>query len=212
MRTVLNFIGVYLLTLLIALFIAIQLADFFGSQEEFIAVLMAQVLFSLIAIVTFALVYRFAGSVRALGLAAIGLAAAALLLEELPALVEAIATRSTNPYLLGSAQDAAITAELLIPAFILVLMQWRLLRRRWLVAHQRDHRSTWPWITMVVAGAVLCNRLAMEVIGSAVRQAPDDMLANFWLKICVAVGALLIGLGIMEWTIRRRRLSERVQA
>src|SRR6185369_11561570 len=100
MRTVLTFIGAYLLTLLVALFIAIQLADFFQSREEFIAVLMAQILFSLIAIATFAVVYRIAGSVRALDLAAIGLAVAAVLLEELPALWEMIVTRSTNPYTL----------------------------------------------------------------------------------------------------------------
>lgn len=212
MRTVLIFCGTYLLSLLVALFIAIQLADFFRSQEEFIAVLVAQMLFSLIAMATFALVYRFAAGVRALGLAALCLALAAVFLEELPALLEVFKTRSTNPYRLGSAQDAAIAAELLIPAFVLLLMQWRLLRRRWLVAHELDHRSAWPWITMVVAGAVLCNRLAMEIISSAVRQAPDDMLATFWLKVSIAVGGLLISLGLMEWNMRRRRIAQRAAA
>jgi len=212
MRTVLTFIGAYLLTLLIALFISIQLADFFRSQEEFIAVLLAQVLFSLIAFAAFALVYRFAADVRALGFAALGLGVAAVLLEELPALWEMIATRSTNPYTLGTAHDFAITAELLLPAVVLVLVEWRLLRRRWLAARQFDYASTWPWVTMSVAGLVLCNRLAFEIVSSAVRQAPDDMLATFWLKVTVAVVALLIGLGIMERNMRRRRLARRAAA
>jgi len=209
MRTVLTFIGAYLLTLLIALFIAIELADFFRSQEEFIAVLLAQVLFSLIALVTFALAYRFAGHVRALGLAAIGLGLAAVLLEELPALGEMIATRSTDPYTLGTAHDFAITAELLIPAFALVLVEWRVLRHRWLAARGLDYRSTWPWITIGVAGLLLCNPVAFAIMSSAIRQAPDDMLATFWLKVSVAVAALVIGLGIMERNIRRRRLVRR---
>ena len=209
MRTVLTFIGAYLLTLLIALFIAIELADFFRSQEEFIAVLLAQVLFSLIALVTFALAYRFAGHVRALGLAAIGLGLAAVLLEELPALGEMVATRSTDPYTLGTAHDLAITAELLVPAFVLVLIEWRLLRRRWLAARKLDTASTWPWVTMSVAGLVLCNRLTFEIVSSAVRQAPDDMLATFWLKVSIAVAALVIGIGIMERNMRRRRLARR---
>ncbi len=212
MQTILTFIGVYILTLLIALFIGIQLADFFHSQEEFIAVLMAQVLFSLAAIITFAIVYRLAANVRRLGLAALGLVIAAVLLEELPALAEMIATRSTSPYTLGSAHDVAIAAELLIPALVLIVIQWRLLRWRWLVAHNLEHRSTWPWITMVVAGAVLCNRLAMEIISSAVRQAPDDMLAAFWLKISIAVAAVLICAGMMERNMRRRRLARRMDA
>ncbi len=212
MRTILIFVGIYLLTLLIALFIGIQLADFFHSQEEFIAVLMAQVLFSLAAIFTFAIVYRLAASMRALGLAALGLVIAAVLLEELPALSQMIATRSTDPYTLGTAHDIAIAVELLIPAFVLVLIQWRLLRWRWLAAHKLEDGSTWPWITMVVAGAILCNRLAMEIMSSAVRQAPDDMLAAFWLKISIAVAAVLICLGIMERNMRRRRLARRTEA
>src|SRR5215471_15815808 len=114
MRTVLTFIGAYVFSLLAASYVGIQLADFFHAQEEFIAVIVAQTLFSLIAIVVFAIVYRFAKNAHALALAAIGLAVAAIIFEELPALVEVISSRSTNPYRVGTAEDIAIAVELLI--------------------------------------------------------------------------------------------------
>ena len=65
MRTVLTFCGVYVVSLQPAPFIGIQLVNFFHSQEEFIAILMALILFSVIAIVTFSVAYRPAGSARA---------------------------------------------------------------------------------------------------------------------------------------------------
>ncbi len=63
MRTVLTFCGVYVVSLRPAVFIGIQLVDFFHSQEEFIAILMALILFSVIA--TFAVAYLLSGSARA---------------------------------------------------------------------------------------------------------------------------------------------------
>ena len=131
MRTVLIFVSVYLLSLLAAFIVGIQLADFFRSQEEFIAIMMALIIFSLLAIVAFAIAYRLAKTVRLLGVVAISLAVAAVVLEELPALAEAFAQRSTNPFRLAGAQDIAIAAMLLIPGFVMLLIQWPLLRRRW---------------------------------------------------------------------------------
>lgn len=209
MRTILTFLGAYVVSLVVAFYIGIQLADFFEAQEEFIVVMMVEFLLSLIAIATFSVVYRFAGSVRALGLAAIGLVVAAVFLEELPALVAVIASRSTNPYLVGTQQDLAIAAELLIPAFVIILIQWRLLRRRWLVAHERDPHSAFPWITLTIAALIAFNRLSFEIISSAVRQEPGDMLAAFWLKISLAVGGALIASGLYEWSKRRRKLAPR---
>ena len=101
---------------------------------------------------------------------------------------------------------------MLVPAFAMLLIQWRLLRRHWLAARGLEHRTPWPWITIVVGGLLLCNPLAFDIIGSAIRQAPDDMLATFWLKISIAVVALLVSAGMMEWNMRRRRLAQRAAA
>ena len=212
MRTVLVFLSAHILSLLVAIIVGLQLAIYFRSQEEFIAVLMALVIFSLLAIIVFALTYRLTKNVRALGYTALVLAVAAVVIEELPALAEAFATRSTNPYLIGSAQDIAVAIEMLVPAFAMLLIHWRLLRRHWLAARGLEHRAPWPWITIVVAGLLLCNPVALDVVGSAIRQAPDDMLAAFWLKISIAVAAVLIGAGMMEWNMRRRRIARRAAA
>ena len=212
MRTVLIFVSVYLLSLLAAFIVGIQLADFFRSQEEFIAIMMALIIFSLLAIVAFAIAYRLAKTVRLLGIVAISLAVAAVVLEELPALAEAFAQRSTNPFRLAGAQDIAIAAMLLIPAFVMLLIQWPLLRRRWLAARGAEYRTAWPWITITVAGLIFLNRLGFDVIASAIRQSPDDMLATFWLKVTVGIAATLLSLGLIEWGRRRRRLAQRTAA
>lgn len=212
MRTVLVFLGAYFLSLFVAVVIGVQLAIYFRSQEEFIAVLLALIIFSLLAVIVFALAYRLAKNVRVLGFTGLALGVAAVVIEELPALAAAIATRSTDPYMIGSAQDLAITLELLVPAFAMLLIQWRLLRRHWLAAHGLEHRTPWPWLTIVAAGLLLCNTVAFDIMGSAIRQAPDDMLATFWLKISIAVAALLIGAGIMESNLRRRHLARKAAA
>ena len=209
MRTILVFIGTYAFSLLVALYIGIQLADFFHAEEEFVAVIVAQVLFSVIAIVTFAIVYRFTTKARSLGLAAAGLGVVAVFLEELPALIAVISSRSTNPYLVGTSQDIAIAAELVIPVFVMLLIQWRLLRWRWLTAQELEHRSAWPWITILVALVIGLNRLSFEILSSAIRQDNGDMLAPFWLKISLAVGGALIAAGIYESSARRRKLAQR---
>ncbi len=207
MRTILTFLGAYVFSLIVALYIGIQLADFFRAEEEFVAVIVAQVLFSLVAITTFAVVYRFTKNARGLGLAASGLGVVAVFLEELPALIEVIASRSTYPYRVGTAQDIAIAAELVIPIFVMLLIQWRLLRWRWLAARELNHRSTWPSITITVALIIGLNRLSFEILSSAIRQDNDDMLAQFWLKVSLAVGSALIAAGLYEWSARRRRLA-----
>src|SRR5471032_3374344 len=57
MRTVLTFIGAFLLSMFVAGTIAVQIAISTGAREEFIVVFMALELFGLATIIVFALVY-----------------------------------------------------------------------------------------------------------------------------------------------------------
>ena len=212
MRTVLIFIGVYALSLIAALSIGIQLAEYFNSQEEFIAVMLALMIFSAIAVVAFAIGYRLATNVRALGLVAVALAVVAVIVEELPAPAESFAQRSTNPVMVGSAQNNAIAAELLIPAFVMLLIQWALIRRRWLVVRGLEHRTAWPWLTVILAGVVGLNRLGIEIVGAAVRQSVTDWFAGLWLMVTLGAAALLVVMGAVEYYMRRRRLARRAAA
>ncbi len=96
---------------------------------------------------------------------------------------------------------------MVIPALLMLLIQWPLLRRRWLVAHSGDHRTSWPWLTIAAAGLLGLNQLGFEIIASAVRQARDDMLAAFLLKLTLAIAATLLCAGLFEWSARRRQLA-----
>lgn len=209
MRSILIFAGVYILSLVVAYAVGIEVAEYFFLQEEFIVVMFALAVFSFVAFVVFAMVYVVQPNVKWLGYGAIGLALVAFGIEELPALADAIARRSTNPYLVGSAQDRAIAASLLLPAFVMLLIQWPLLRRRWLVARRLEHRMLWPWFTITLACFLALNRGGLDLIGSVFRQSPTDWLVGLWtLILAIACGALLV-LALIEWWLRRRWLARR---
>lgn len=212
MRSILIFAGVYILSLVAAYAAGSQVAGYFFLQEEFSAVMFALGLFSLFAIAVFAALYTVQPNVKWLGYGAIGLAVTALGVEQLPALADAFARRSTNPYLVGSAEDRAIAASVLLPAFIMLLIQWSLLRRSWLVAHRLEHRMLWPWFTIVVACLLALNPLGLAVIGSVIRRSTTDWLVGLWTTIvAVACGVLLV-LAVIEWWLRRRWLARRASS
>jgi hypothetical protein len=212
MRSILVFPGVYILSLVATYVAGMQVAEYFFLQEEFSVVMFALVLFSFVAIAVFALVYVVQPNVKWLGYGAIGLALVAFGVEQLPALADAVARRSTNPYLVGSAQDRAIAASLLLPAFVMLLIQWPLLRRRWLVARRLEHRMLWPWFTITLACLLALSQGGLDLIGSVLHQSPTDWLVGLWtLILAIACGALLI-LALIEWWLRCRWLARRAAA
>jgi hypothetical protein len=212
MRSILVFPGVYILSLVATYVAGMQVAEYFFLQEEFSVVMFALVLFSFVAIAVFALVYVVQPNVKWLGYGAIGLALVAFGVEQLPALADAVARRSTNPYLVGSAQDRAIAASLLLPAFVMLLIQWPLLRRRWLVARRLEHRMLWPWFTITLACLLALSQGGLDLIGSVLHQSPTDWLVGLWtLILAISCGALLI-LALIEWWLRCRWLARRAAA
>lgn len=130
MRTVLAFIGVYLLSVFVAFVIGIQLAISFMLREEFIAVLFVLEIYSLVAIVAFAFVYGFAREARWFGYAGLTLAILAVALSLFPSFLD-IGRRGTA-VLSMSKQDVVLLACLILPVVAMLLIQWFLLRRRWL--------------------------------------------------------------------------------
>jgi hypothetical protein len=209
MRSILIFTGIYILSLVVAYAVACELAAYFFLQDEFIAVLFALALFSLLAIAVFAVLYVVQPNAKRLGYGAIGLAIVAFGVEQLPALADAFARRSTNPYMVGDAQDQALAASFLLPALIMLLVQWSLLRRRWLVAHRLEYRMLWPWFTIILACLLALNPLGLALIGSVIRQSSTDWLVGLWTTIvAIACGVLLV-LALIEWWLRRRWLARR---
>lgn len=209
MRTVLTFAGIYIFSLAVAYAAGVEVAAYFFLQDEFDAVLFALALFSVLAIAMFAALYVVQPNVTWLGYGAIGLGAAAFGVEQLPALADAFARHSTNPYLVGGAQDLAIAAAFLLPAFVMLLMQWVLLRRRWLVAHRLEHRMVWPWFTIVLACLLALNPLGLAVIGSVIRQSSTDWLVGLWTTIVAIASGVLLALALIEAWLRRRWVARR---
>jgi hypothetical protein len=131
-RTTLIFTAAYCLSVFAAMLAAIELAVYLKTQEEFIAVMMALILFSLLAIAAFAVAYPLSDKAGMLDAVAVALAVIAVALVALPALIEA--RGAGNPF--ARAQDRAVAAELLLPGALMLLIQWTLIRRRWRVTHR----------------------------------------------------------------------------
>jgi hypothetical protein len=82
MRSILIFAGAYILSLVVAYAVGMQVAEYFLLGEEFMVVMFALALFSFVAIAVFAVIYVVQPNVKWLGYGAIGLALVAFGIEE----------------------------------------------------------------------------------------------------------------------------------
>src|SRR3954468_15589027 len=115
MAAVFAFLGMLLISILVALLAALQLGDFFNASDEFGVVILAVVAFTILALAVFALAYATTRRANVLTAVAVVLAVAALAPVALPGLVQKIADRSHNPFMAG-VENTYITLELIVPA------------------------------------------------------------------------------------------------
>ncbi len=201
MGTVLVFIGVLVVSQLAAMAAGLSLAIHFGAQEEFIAVIMAIILFSIVTLVVFAIAYVLARAGRVFQIVAVSLAVLAIGLVALPGAIQWIANPSAFT---AGRDDIPIVLQILLPAWTLILVQWGMVRRRWLRMHEQESLSRWPWIATVVAGLVVFNPGGLEAASSALRGPAGN-------RTPAIVGALVLLLfGLAEAEIRRRVLRRRL--
>jgi hypothetical protein len=210
MAEVLAFLGILLTSLLVGILAALQLADFFRTDEEFILVAMALAIFAVGALALFALVYTRARRSRTLAITALDLVLVALVLSSMPILVSWIGEHSTNPFNVGTTQNIQITLELLVPAVLIVLVQWGLVRRRWLRGVAEEDLTRWPWITTAVAGLAILNPLGLAIVSAAFRPSVTDWLQPFWTAVTGAAAVVLIVMVAIECYIRGRMLRRRM--
>jgi hypothetical protein len=203
------FLGIGLISLVVALLAALQLGDFFGANSEFSLVILGVMGFTVFALLVFALAYFVARRAAVLTFVALALAALALASAALPGLVQTMADRSTNPYTVG-VENIPITLELVIPALAAVLVQWGLVRRRWLQAAAEDDFTRWPWIATAVAGLVVLNPFGLAFLQSTLKHSGGDFM---WEFTAMVTGAGLAALLVMAWIecyIRDRILNRRL--
>jgi hypothetical protein len=197
MATVFVFLGILVASQLVAMIAGLQLAIYFGAREEYIAVTLLHVLFAIAALVGFAVAYAFTQSIRAFRIVAFSLAALAVGLVALPGAIQWIA----NPgrFTVGW-DDLPITLEILLPAWAAVLVQWGMVRHRWLRVHGSDTLSGWPWIATVIAGLAIFNAAGLAA-AATILSSPSTA--------ALAAALALVVLAIIEFDIRRRVLRRR---
>ena len=211
MAAVFAFLGMLLLSLVVALLAALQLGDFFRASEEFVPILTLIAIFAAAAIVVLAVAYAVAKRLRTINVIAAALSLLALALVALPSLVERIAERAASPFTVG-AENTTSALELLVPALLIVLVQWGLVRRRWLRAAGEEDLSRWPWITTVIAGLSILNPFGLALVSSTLQRSASDLMWPYFAAVTASVIGALVVMAAVECYIRRRILRRRLAA
>jgi hypothetical protein len=211
MATTFAFLGMLLISMVVALLAALQLGDFFGANSEFGVVILTVSGFTVFSLLVFALAHGLARRSTALTWMAWALAVCALVPIALPGLIQKIADRSTNPYTVGT-ENTSITIELVVPALLAVLVQWGLVRRRWLRVAGSEQLTRWPWVTTAVAGFAILNPLGLSLLQTSLVHSASDFM---WEFVATVTGSALAALLVMAWIecyIRDRILNRRLAA
>ena len=211
MSAVFAFLGMLLISILVALLAALQLGDFFLANDEFVLVIAGVVGFTTVSLAAFAIAYALARRHGALTAVALVLALLAFAPVALPGLMQKIADRSTNPYSIG-VENTSITIELVVPALLAVLVQWGLVRRRWLRIAGEEELTRWPWVTTGIACLVILNPFGLAFASSTLKHSATEWLWELTASITAGVLAALL---VMAWTecyIRDRMLNRRLAA
>ncbi|MET0669854.1 MAG: hypothetical protein ABWY14_05155 [Tardiphaga sp.] len=209
MSAFLAFLGTFLLSLFVALLAALQLADYFAATEEFGLVLIALLVFVTICLLAFVAANIEARQPRVFNAVAAGLALLAFIPLAFPALVKTAADRSTNPFSIAI-ENTAVALEFIVPALVAVLVQWGLVRRRWLRLRGEDDLSLWPWIATMVGGLAILNPYGLDVIGQAISYRPTNWLRDMVRTIALGGVAALLAMVFLETYIRGRMLRRRL--
>jgi hypothetical protein len=209
--TVFTFLGALLLSFLVAMVAAHQLAMEFRASEEFILVLLAIPAFVPIALAAFAIAYPFTSGVSTLNIVAIALAVIVIALVALPGMAEKLAVRATASHT-ARVENTYIVLELVIPALLAVLVQWGMVRRRWLRVRGAESLTQWPWITTIVAAVVALSPIGLAFVGSALNRSPTNWLRDLAAMIVLTGVLVAVVAGLIECYIRGRLLRRRLAA
>ena len=202
------FVGILLTSLLVAELAALSLGDFFGADSEFLLVIAGVAAFAIFSLIVFAVVYARAQRSRALNGAAILLALLAVAIVAIPGAIPWIASYSGNPFAAGD-DTPGIALELLVPSLLAVLVQWGLVRRRYLRVAGEDDLTLWPWVTTAVAGLVVLSPYGLAFIQATLKRTTGDLMWQFILQVTVGVGCALIVMAATECYIRARLMRRR---
>jgi hypothetical protein len=205
MAAVFAFIGMLLISLLVALLATLQLGDYFFANNEFGLVILGVMAFTAVSLAAFWIASSRITRPSHLAYVALGLALLALYPTALPGLVPAIASHSTNPWSVGI-EETYITIELVVPSLLAVLVQWGLVRRRWLRTNGESDATRWPWIATATAALVILSPIGLSFLGSTLKHSASDFMWPLFATMTWSGIALLAVMAAIECYIRDRNL------
>lgn len=144
-----------------------------------------------------------------LAIAATGLVAIAVLIEELPVTRRFLDAQSTNPFKMGRQFFVETAYLILVPVVVGIGIQWQMLLRHWRKRRGETTALLWPWFTTIAALVVALNPLGIAILKGAIEQSPTDWLRGLWLLFAEIGAGVLMVLAIVEYYFRVRK-SRRV--
>jgi hypothetical protein len=196
MATTFAFLGMLLMSMLVALLAALQLGDLFLVADELAPMIGAVAGFTVVSLAAFAAIHvltRKPGPVTAVALALAVLAVA-------PAVL---------PGLIGP-ERLPIALALVVPAWLAVLVQWGLVRQRMMRATGQSDLTRWPWYTTFTAALAVLNPYGLSFIQSTFRHSATEL--SWELTASITAGGLcaLLLAAWVEYYVRDRILNRRV--
>ncbi len=205
---VLSLLGTLLLSLFVALLAALQLADHFRAVEASLPVFAALAVFGAAVLGIFMAVSATSQRVRSLNLSAAGLVLAVA--AGTVAWIAAAGWLSGRTPPLPDRDRLLLALGFAAPAVLLVLVQWGLMRRRWLRLRGEEELGLWPWGATAIAGFAVLNPLGLEVLATALGQGPGGGLRPVWAAAALGSGFAAVVMAALECYIRSRMLRRRL--
>jgi hypothetical protein len=195
--TMFGLLGVLVLSLLAAIWVAAELAYLGGSQgsQGFIAI-------EAIAAASFAVfdaTYPHARGGHTFNTAALAVLAFTVLLG--PIGVDLYGRPSSD-----MAREYGWQYLSLVPALIAIVIQWRLVRWRWLAAHGVSEASRWPWITTIAGTMFMLGPAELHELNEAIRgwgYFPEITTAVILGEILILIVLGVFEASIMWWLSRQ---------
>ena len=198
MAATIAFLGMLLMSMLVALLAVLQLGDLFLAADEFAPAIGALAGFTMVSLLAFAAVHALTRKPGPITAVALVLAVLAVAPAALPGWL--------GPYSLW------VALALVVPAWLAVLVQWGLVRQRLMRSAGQSDLTRWPWYTTSVAALAVLNPYGLSFIQSTFRHSPADTQWGLTAWITAGGMAVLLVAAWVECYIRDRILNRRLDA